>query len=383
MVFGDALSFWRDTMPSGMLLRSASWASSINDPARNLSVSRWYDGRQIPERIPLQDFIEYGLWYRAQAVPNLDPRRVLAVERRDTHFLVSLSDGEQISASRVVVAAGIRPFAYVPAAFRELPSRLTSHTSAAPPLIDFAGQTVAVVGGGQSALEAAALLREAGARVEVLVRARSVFWLNQGATVDADGTVIPAIRRASTPCWRKRRGLYWRAAPTDVGGPITSWIGAAPDVLRHAPRGWREQLAYRGTRPAGAQWLPPRLREVKITTARTVVTAREQDGRAVLRLNDGHQRVVDHVLLGTGYRIDVQRYQFLTTRLLAHLRTVDGYPILGRGMESSVPGLHFVGAPAAASFGPLMRFVVGTAYTGPVLTQGVLARRRPVFHWAF
>jgi hypothetical protein len=29
-----------------------------------------------------------------------------------------------------------------------------------------------------------------------------------------------------------------------------------------------------------------------------------------------------------------------------------------------VPGLHFVGAFAAASFGPVMRFVSGTPFTG-------------------
>jgi hypothetical protein len=382
MVFGDALSFWRETMPDGMLLRSASWASSINDPARKLTVSHWYGG-QVPERIPLEDFIDYGLWFQAQAVPELDSRRVSAVERRDGEFSVSLSDGEELAASRVVVAAGIRPFAFVPAPFRELPSSLTSHTSGAPPLAGFAGQTVAVVGGGQSALESAALLHEAGARVEVLVRARSVFWLNRGATIDADGTVLPAVTQRTTPGWRQRRGLYWRSAPTDVGGRVTSWIAAAPDVLRHAPRSVREPLAYHCIRPAGAQWLPERLREVKITTARTVVTAREQEGRAALRLDDGSERVVDHVLLGTGYRVDVRRYPFLTGELLSQLRTIDGYPHLGRGMESSVPGLHFVGGPAAASFGPLMRFVVGTAYTGPALAQGVLGQRRPAFHWAF
>ncbi len=51
--------------------------------------------------------------------------------------------------------------------------------------------------------------------------------------------------------------------------------------------------------------------------------------------------------------------------------------------ESSVTGLHFTGALAAESFGPAMRFVVGTAYTAPALTQGVLGRRRPLFRWAF
>lgn len=32
------------------------------------------------------------------------------------------------------------------------------------------------------------------------------------------------------------------------------------------------------------------------------------------------------------------------------------------GLESSVPGLHFLGAPAAWSFGPIMRFASGGWY---------------------
>ncbi len=46
-------------------------------------------------------------------------------------------------------------------------------------------------------------------------------------------------------------------------------------------------------------------------------------------------------------------------------------------MESSVPGLHFLGAPAARSFGPLMRFVAGGWYGAESLTRlGSSGRRK-------
>src|SRR3954453_7068717 len=38
-VFGDPMSFWRDRMPSGMLLRSPYVASNIADPDRSLTLS--------------------------------------------------------------------------------------------------------------------------------------------------------------------------------------------------------------------------------------------------------------------------------------------------------------------------------------------------------
>ena len=90
--------------------------------------------------------------------------------------------------------------------------------------------------------------------------------------------------------------------------------------------------------------------------------------KAQVRFADGGQRTVDHLLLGTGYRVDIARYSFLAPAL-ARIRRAGGYPVLSRGMESSVPGLHFVGAPAAWSFGPIMRFVSGSWYTGRALVR--------------
>jgi FAD-dependent urate hydroxylase len=41
-----------------------------------------------------------------------------------------------------------------------------------------------------------------------------------------------------------------------------------------------------------------------------------------------------------------------------------------------VPGLHFVGATGAHSFGPLCRFVAGTSYTASALTAFVQKKGR-------
>jgi hypothetical protein len=58
------------------------------------------------------------------------------------------------------------------------------------------------------------------------------------------------------------------------------------------------------------------------------------------------------------------------------VRTRAGAPVLGAGFESSVPGLHFVGAFSAASFGPVMRFVSGTPFTGRALARHLAPTRR-------
>jgi len=118
--------------------------------------------------------------------------------------------------------------------------------------------------------------------------------------------------------------------------------------------------------------LRPRLGGARIATGRVIASA-EPIGRQVrLGLDDGTERRVDHVLLATRYRVDVSRCAFLAPELLRALRVVNGYPVLTTGMESSVRGLHFVGAAAAGTFGPLMRFVAGTGYSSRSLTRRIL-----------
>jgi hypothetical protein len=94
--------------------------------------------------------------------------------------------------------------------------------------------------------------------------------------------------------------------------------------------------------------------------------------RLHVRLNDGTERIVDHVVLATGYRVNVALYSFLSPRVLERLDVVYGYPRLDSGFESSLAGLHFLGAPAAWTFGPLVRFVAGTEFASQALTRRIL-----------
>jgi hypothetical protein len=165
-------------------------------------------------------------------------------------------------------------------------------------------------------------------------------------------------------------------APTDVGPMGLSRIVAVPDLFRRIPRAIQDPIAYRSIRPAGAKWLQPRLADVPIHLGRTVTAADGRGDRVTVRLDDGSSRTVDHLLFGTGYRVDVSRYPFLSERLVRRVRQVNGYPVLRKGMESSVPGLHFLGAPGAWSFGPIMRFVAGGWYGASSLTASVVGSSR-------
>jgi hypothetical protein len=124
-------------------------------------------------------------------------------------------------------------------------------------------------------------------------------------------------------------------------------------------------------------WLKPRLRDVTISTGLAVLSAIARGNRVELKLSDGSHEMVDHVLMATGYRVDVRKYEFLSGSLVSALRLIDGHLVLGRGFESSVPGLHFLGAPAVWSYGPLMRFVAGADLAARAVARSVVCARRP------
>jgi pyridine nucleotide-disulfide oxidoreductase len=361
--FGEPMSFWQRNMPIGMLLRSGWAATHIADPNQSLTLEafRAASGQSFSTPVPLDRFVDYGLWYQHRAVPDLDRRKITRVESRPNGFRLLFEKGETLLARRIVIAAGISSFAWRPPEFVGVPSSLASHTSEHREFARFAGKRVLVVGSGQSALESAALLNENRAEVEIVARARQIRWLG--------GLVCRTIQNGLGPAISKL--LY---APTDVGPAGISQIVARPDLVRRFPRSVQDWLRKRSIRPAGARWLVARLQSVPMKLGRSIVSVASVGERIRVKLDDGGERMVDHVFLGTGYRVDVSKYDFLAPGLANSISRFQGYPRLGEGFETSVPGLHILGAPAVWSFGALNQFVVGTHYASRKLLRFVAGK---------
>jgi FAD-dependent urate hydroxylase len=355
-VFGRTMAFWDDHMPAGMRLRSNWGASHIADPKQELTLDAYclQNGNHLSKPIPIERFVDYGRWYQRQAVPNLDNRHISSVKRDARSFRLVMTDGTEFTAERLVVAAGIGAFVNRPGEFAGIPAALASHTTDQKDLRKFKGQRVAVIGGGQSALESAALLKEAGVEVEVIARHQTLNWVGLHARLHHLGLVS--------------RMLY---SSRDVGPAGISRLVSMPHLFRRLPRRLQDRTAYRAIRPAGAGWLRPRIAGVPITLGRKVVSAAVAGGKLRLRLDDGMERLVDHALLATGFRVDVSKYPFLSHSLLRQLKIVNGFPVLNRGLESSVPGLHFLGKPASWSFGPLLGFVSGAEFASIELSRSI------------
>jgi len=342
-VFGRTLEMWREHMPGGMLLRSHWWATNLSDPrhaygfARFFAESQW--DRVYP--LPIEAFIDYGCWFQQRAVPRVDETYVASVEYRNGRFVLTLEDGREVESGAVVMAVGLYYYANRPEPYAGIPDGLVSHSFEHRDFRRFAGRDVIVIGGGQSGVEFAALLHEAGAAVQVVSR-RPINWLPPDRT-ETRGALARLLAPAAgiAPGW-------------------VNWVwDHRPYLFYRFPQSWKDR--YNASYPPGANdWLRTRvLGKIALHEGRTVANVDVANGRVAATLSDGGRLSADHVLLATGYRVNINRLPMLHASLRAELMTDGANPILNHWFESSIPGLYFVGVTSLRAFGPLYRFVAG------------------------
>jgi thioredoxin reductase len=354
-IFGTPMQTWREHMPNGMLLKSDGFASNISDPASTFTLKRFceksgihYDDTKVP--VDLDTFRTYGLAFQQRMVPELQTKDVVGIEQERGGYRLHLSDNGTTAARSVVLAVGITHFDYLPPSLVDLPSAFVTHSSAHKDLELFRGRSVAVVGGGASAIDIAALLKECGADVTLIARRAALkFFTAPGA--DAGSR------------WNRMR-----KPPSPIGpGLRARFYTSAPGVFHHLPQALRLRIVGRALGPAAGWQMAERfVGKVPALLGCDIQKAKVENGRVHLTLVGGSgttEHSAEHVIAATGYRVDLRRLKFLSPGLRSQIRTVENTPILSSTFESSVPGLYFVGVAAANSFGPMMRFACGADWT--------------------
>src|ERR1700723_1528460 len=271
-VFGEPMDFWANKMPEGMLLRSPRVASNLSDPDRAFTLEAYETAseKEPSAPVPLDTFVEYGRWFRHQLGSDLDQRMVLRVDQAKADFKLTLQDGEEVRSARVVIAAGIGPFRKKPSLFDSFSPQQVSHCYEGRDVRKFAGKRVAIIGAGQSALETAALLHEANAKVEVIARQSHVNWIGRHSWLHHMGPISSLLYSSH-----------------DVGPIGISRLVAYPRLVSHVPLKVRDKIRTRAVRSAGSPWLIQRLSTVKITTGRSVTEAKTFGDEVALKLDDG------------------------------------------------------------------------------------------------
>ena len=256
-----------------------------------------------------------------------------------------MEDGSTILADQVVAAPGIAEFAVEPALVREaLAPGQWSHTARTVEFEGLKGRRCLILGGRQSAFEWAALLAEAGAaRVDVVHRHDTPEF------TPSDWSFVDDLLAHT----RQTRG-WFRRLPESERAAI-------------AQRFW--QVGRLQLEP----WLADRIANDRVHLwPRAEPTAIESGpGEAItVTLGDGTRLETDHVLLATGYQVDMRRVPYLPD----DLELADGFPVLDEDFQTSLAGLYIPGFPSTRDFGPFFGFVAGATTTAEIIGAALSGR---------
>jgi thioredoxin reductase len=365
-IFGRPMDSWTSHMPKGMALKSDGFSCNLYDPDRDFTLKDFcaerdieYSDAGIPVR--LETFSSYGMAFQQKMVPDLDERIVVSLERSSAGFSLTLEDGEIVTAQRVVLAVGITHFEYIPESMADLPAQFVSHSFRHHDLESFRGRSVAVIGGGASAIDLSGLLRDVDADVQLVARK-------------------PALRFHEKASTNGNRSWWQRVRYPQSGigtGFQLRFFAEAPMCFHYLPERLRLDTVRTTLGPSGGWFVKDKVvGRVPLVLGCTTERAEVQNGRVHLHLRclDGCEReiVADHVIAATGYRVNLNRLTFLSPEIQKSLKTVDDTPVLSSRFESSVRGLYFVGVAAANSFGPVLRFAYGAGFAARNLTETML-----------
>jgi cation diffusion facilitator CzcD-associated flavoprotein CzcO/predicted ATP-grasp superfamily ATP-dependent carboligase len=359
-IFGKTLEMWRSHMPKGMLLRSHSWAANLSDPEGRYTFERFF--REVQHDpgypVPRETFVDYGLWFMKNVGLRVDETYVTSIERRGDDFLINLEDGRIVRTPAVVMAIGVRYYAHRPDAFANLPQGFVSHSSDHDDFERFRGKRVVVVGGGQSAVEYAALLHEAGAIVDLVSR-RTLDWLEK----DRFGQRTLAERI--------------RAPEAGIGPGWTNWVlEYLPYLFYRLPESRKDRAMVTYSIARVADWLRDRIAgKVRLHEGSVVSGVQVSGDKLDVTISPGERIAADHLMLATGFKVDLDQLPMIPPALRAAIKTSSGIPDLSPSFETNVPGLYFIGLTSCRDFGPLYRFVVGCESAAPLVAHSIARRR--------
>lgn len=356
-IFGQPMTTWSERMPKNMTLKSDGFASNLSAPYPESTLKAWcakngiaYADQALP--VEIDTFLAYANWFQQRYVPNLERHDVTGLDGEAGDYTLTLDTGETVKARAVVLAVGISWFERMPEVFAGLSKDLVTHSAAHRDVARFKGKDVAVIGAGASAIDLAHLLHEEGAKVRVVARARQVEY---NKIPDAsDETLLGRTLRPASGIGRGWRSLFCAGAPLMFYRLPASLKRRAIDSHMHPAAGWFMKEKVDGVIP--------------MSLGRALSKAEAKDGRVALTLKDdtGEETLTfDHVIAATGYRADMRRLPFLAKHLCERMILADGTPILSDSFETPVANIYAVGSAAIESFGPLMRFMVGSEFTAP------------------
>lgn len=342
-LLGYPMDFWKNQMPQNMFIRTPHEFVNLSDANDEFTLERFAKetGTELLTPLPRPIFVEYANWFAKNSGIEFTPELATNLDYDGGTFTVITERNKVLTARNVIIATGVEHYKYIPEIYQSLPSHLVSHTSGYTDFAAFRGKRVAVIGSGQSAWEAAALLHLENADVELIYR-----------------------REAANYAGSREAEIFLR----DLG-----------DVFYTLPL--HEKQEEWGQSPGSvAHFLRPYVEgKVPEFGGISVVSAVSTDDDHIrLTLSNDEVREYDHVISASGFHIHINRVPFLTDELRQQIERENGYsqfPKLNERFESNIQGLYFAGPLSSHSHGPTFRFILGLKKAASTIIPSIVPTR--------
>jgi thioredoxin reductase len=353
LILGKPMDFWKTNMPAGMYLRSAcDWHL---DPVEVHTIERFLATRGLRpadvDPLSLDIYLSYAQWFQEQkgidAVPIL-VRKLDWNPSEEFPFCATMDNGRAITAKHVVVAVGFKYFKHLPRELTErLPAGRCAHTCDSVVFKGLEGKRLLILGGRQSAFEWAALVNEAGA------------------------AEVHVSHRHDSP----------EFAPSDWSwaNPLVDAMVDNPSWFRSLPQGQKDAIRQRmwaEGRLKVEPWLKSRVLKdtIKLWPGTQIVKCDElPNGDVAVKLDKGQTLIVDHIILATGYKVEIDHVPFLAQgNILKKLKINDGFPVLDNHFQTNIPGLFVTSIAATQDFGPFFAFTISARTSAKLIGQAIV-----------
>lgn len=349
MHVGSSMDYWKNHMPKMMVLRSAcDWHL---DPINEDTILKYLETKQLKpadvEPLTLDFYLGYTEWFQLQKGISPLPAWIKKLDRADGHFSASFDDGKTIQAEKVILAVGLRYFKNIPEPYSSMfPNGRYHHTAE---FVDFSilkDKRVLIIGGRQSAFEWTALIHEQGAKN------------------------IHMTYRHETPAFE----------PSDW-----AWVNPIMDSMVDNPAWFRNISQEEKDKVTKRMWAEGRLKlepwlakrvtqdTIRLHPQTHVTECKELPTKELqITLNDNSSLLIDHVILATGYKMDITRIPLIANgNIASELKVQNGFPVLDETFQSSIPNLYFTGLPAAQDFGPFFGFTAAAKTSAKIIGRAL------------
>ena len=346
---GASMDYWKNFMPLKMFLRSAcDWHLDPHNEATIVNYLKTLNLQPADvEPLSLDFYLTYIEWFQRQKGISPLPAWITKIDQAGNGFDVTFADGSSTLAEKLVMAVGLRYFKNIPEPLNSLfPSGRFHHTAEYIDFSNLKGKRVLIVGGRQSAFEWAALIHEEGAQN------------------------IHMTYRHDTPAF----------TPSDWTwvNPLVESMADRPEWFRNLAQEEKDAIIKRmwgEGRLKLEPWLAKRITQetIHLHPQTQVANCKELPaGELQITLNDGSTFPIDHVILATGYKMDIAQIPMLANgTLAAKIKTQNGFPVLDESFQSSVPNLYFTGLPAAQDFGPFFGFTAAANTSARIIGRAL------------